>query len=63
MTQEVQDSSELLSFEQALDDPELLASVLSDMLLAAHIKYGNNYLNLVLESVEDQVSEHHFYKQ
>lgn len=61
--EESKNTDELLSFEEALEDPDLLASVLSDMLLAAHIKYGNEYLNTVLEMTEDQAIEHHHYKQ
>lgn len=61
--EEGQSTDEMLSFEEALEDPDLLASVLSDMLLAAHIKYGNEYLNTVLRTVEDQAIEHHHCKQ
>lgn len=56
-------TDETVSFAEALEDPNLLASILSDMLLSAHIKYGNDYLNTVLEMAEDQAVEHHFHKQ
>lgn len=50
------DGSMLVS--DVLEDADLLASFISDILLQAYIKHGPDYLNAVLDDAEQQVFEH-----